>query len=141
VATTDQAASIIQRYDYAAYGALTNAPTSGNAFQYAGSEADDSGLVYMRARYHSPGFGRFVSEDPIREDGGLNGYAYVGGDPVDYNNPLGLAPGNSGERGWSGGAGGTNNPAKHWKDDPTNPEWGWQKNSQTGKKTYKKKPP
>ncbi|HTV84818.1 MAG TPA: hypothetical protein VME63_05405 [Dyella sp.] len=26
-------------------------------------------------------------------------------------------------------------------DDPKNPGWGWQKNPQTGKKTYKKRPP
>jgi hypothetical protein len=46
-----------------------------------------------------------------------------------------------GERGYSGNAGGTNNPEKHWKDDPKNPGWGWQKDPQTGKKTYKKRPP
>ncbi len=46
-----------------------------------------------------------------------------------------------GERGYTGSAGGTNNPAKHWKDDPKNPGWGWQKDPRTGKKTYKKKPP
>ena len=46
-----------------------------------------------------------------------------------------------GERGYSGGAGGTKTPDKHWKDDPENPGWGWQKDPQTGKKTYKKRPP
>lgn len=46
-----------------------------------------------------------------------------------------------GERGYAGSAGGTSNPGKHWKDDPANPGWGWEKNPQTGKKTYKRKPP
>jgi RHS repeat-associated protein len=46
-----------------------------------------------------------------------------------------------GERGYAGSPGGTSNPGKHWKDDPANPGWGWEKNPQTGKKTYKRKPP
>jgi hypothetical protein len=27
------------------------------------------------------------------------------------------------------------------RDDPSNPGWGWEKDPQTGKKKYKKKPP
>jgi RHS repeat-associated protein len=46
-----------------------------------------------------------------------------------------------GERGFTGSPDGTGNPGKHWKDDPDNPGWGWEKNPQTGKKTYKRKPP
>jgi RHS repeat-associated protein len=87
VATTGQAVSITQRYDYAAYGALADAPIGDNAFQYAGREADSSGLVYMRAWYYSPALGRFVSEDPIRERGGLNSYEYVDGNPISKRSP------------------------------------------------------
>jgi RHS repeat-associated protein len=90
VATTGQAVSITQRYDYAAYGARVDAPIGDNAFQYAGREADSSGLVYMRARYYSPALGRFVSEDPIQERGGLNSYVYVDGNPISKRDPLGL---------------------------------------------------
>lgn len=46
-----------------------------------------------------------------------------------------------GERGYAGNAGGTSNPGKHWKDDPANPGWVWEKNPQTGKKTYTRKSP
>jgi RHS repeat-associated protein len=42
---------------------------------------DESGLVYMRARYYEPGMGRFVSEDPAMD--GSNWYGYCRNDPVD----------------------------------------------------------
>jgi len=50
---------------------------------------DESGLVYMRARYYEPGTGRFVSEDPGQS--GPNWYAYCGPDPVDFSDTDGKA--------------------------------------------------
>ena len=41
---------------------------------------DNTGLVYMRARYYDPGCGRFTSEDPGRQ--GANWFSYCGNDPV-----------------------------------------------------------
>ena len=67
-------------------------------------------------------------------------YAYAGSSPFIYTDFEGLEPG-KGERGYSADAGGSPNPSKHWKDDPNKPGWGWQKDPQTGKKTYKKRPP
>ncbi len=53
-----------------------------------------TGLYYYRARYYDPETGRFVSPDPIGWAAGqTNGYAYVGGDPIGYVDPDGLAPG------------------------------------------------
>src|SRR5436309_7732683 len=46
---------------------------------------------YCRARYYHPGLQRFVSEDPIEFAGGdPNLYAYVGNNPIDRRDPLGL---------------------------------------------------
>jgi RHS repeat-associated protein len=45
---------------------------------------------YYRARYYDPAAGRFISEDPIRLDGGVNLYAYVKNRPVNLVDPLGL---------------------------------------------------
>ncbi|MBX7134864.1 MAG: hypothetical protein K1X67_19525 [Fimbriimonadaceae bacterium] len=41
---------------------------------------DESGLVYMRARYYEPGTGRFVSEDPARDGG--NWFTYCDNEPI-----------------------------------------------------------
>ncbi len=47
---------------------------------------------YYRARYYDPTAGRFLREDPIRWQGGVNFYAYVGNNPALWIDPYGLAP-------------------------------------------------
>jgi len=66
--------------------------TSSNALQYTGRENDGAtGLYYYRARYYHPGLQRFISEDPLGNDTGeVNFYVYVGNDPINYVDPLGL---------------------------------------------------
>jgi len=50
----------------------------------------ETGLYYYRARYYDPVTGRFLGEDPSDYDGGINFYAYVANDPVNWFDPLGL---------------------------------------------------
>jgi len=48
------------------------------------------GLYHMRARYYQVASQRFISEDPSGFNGGLNLYAYVGGNPLGFVDPSGL---------------------------------------------------
>ncbi|MEO7326226.1 MAG: RHS repeat-associated core domain-containing protein [Dokdonella sp.] len=97
VALTDSAGSVTSRYRYEAYGETTQETIQGaastNPYQYTGRENDGNGLYYYRARYYSQNFKRFTQEDPIGfAAGDADLYAYVGGDPLRYNDPTGECP-------------------------------------------------
>ena len=58
---------------------------------FTGREWDPgTGFYYYRARYYDPKLGRFISEDPIGFQGGLNFYTYVLNNPTNFTDPSGL---------------------------------------------------
>jgi RHS repeat-associated protein len=62
-------------------------------FLYTGREYDyDTELYYYRARWYDPRARRFISEDPIGLNGGINLYAYVNNTPIILTDPSGLCP-------------------------------------------------
>jgi len=88
----DEKGSPIARYDYDPYGNLTSDPNKAPEFGYAGMHYHaQSGLYLTKYRAYDPQSGRWLSRDPIGELGGINLYAYVGGNPVSFIDPLGLA--------------------------------------------------
>lgn len=93
IALTSAAGAIQNTYSYDPYGNTTQSNASfTNPYQYTGREADTPGLYYYRARYYSPAMGGMISEDPAQFYGGqLSFYAYVGGNPINYIDPYGLA--------------------------------------------------
>ncbi|MGV3616617.1 MAG: RHS repeat-associated core domain-containing protein [Fimbriimonas sp.] len=61
-------------------GATTGAPNGRYVANLGHVHDDESGLVYMRARYYEPSHGRFINQDPAREGG--NWYGYCSNDPI-----------------------------------------------------------
>jgi RHS repeat-associated protein len=91
IALTREDQSVLTSYAYSPYGqSQTSGAEEGNASQYTARENDGTGLYYYRARYYDAVLRRFVSEDPIGLEGGINEYGYVEGNPVLKRDPLGL---------------------------------------------------
>ena len=82
---------IVKRYAESPWGDATADTGVSVRYRFAGREFDEeSGLYFNRSRYYDPAIGRFVSEDPLGAAGGLNLYAYAGGDPINAADPTGL---------------------------------------------------
>ena len=84
--------TIQAQYAYDPWGRATKLQGAMEAdFQYAGYYRHArSGLNLTMFRAYSPNLGRWISKDPIGEEGGLNLYGYVANCPLDFSDPYGL---------------------------------------------------
>jgi len=89
---------VVWTWESEAFGAsLSNQNPSGLGnfvfnLRFPGQYYDqETGLFYNGFRDYDPGTGRYSESDPIGLAGGINTYAYVGGNPVNLIDPLGLA--------------------------------------------------
>ena len=92
----DSTGAVTNHIQYNSFGHITS-QTHGHVnyrFTYTGRELDaETGLYYYRARYYDAENGRFISEDPIAfEAGDANLYRYVGNNPGNGVDPMGLDP-------------------------------------------------
>jgi RHS repeat-associated protein len=89
---TDQNGQIVWQAERDAFGnSQENTQSITNNLGFAGQYLDrESGLYYNWQRYYDTGAGRYIETDPIGLDGGINTYAYVGGNPVGLTDPKGL---------------------------------------------------
>jgi len=81
-------------YQYDGFGnkVVSNGSMSeSNPFQWSSKYFHQpSGLVAYEFRFYSPAMGRWINRDPIEEAGGINLYGFVGNDPLNSIDPLGL---------------------------------------------------
>jgi RHS repeat-associated protein len=89
IGSLDASSGTLTKAGYQSYG--ESGSTSGT-FRYTGAriDAETNGLYDFRARMYSPVLGRFLQADPIGTQGGMNLYAYVGNDPLNFIDPFGL---------------------------------------------------
>ena len=86
--------TISTRYEYGPFGEVfcsVGELAGENPFQFSTKYTDfETDLVYYGYRYYSPDLGRWISRDPIEEQGGFNLYAFVNNDPINKIDALGL---------------------------------------------------
>ena len=85
--------SIVAHYEYSPYGDVTSstgAEAGNNKIRFSTKYWDDeTGLGYWGYRYYSTSMGRWMSRDPLAEEGGVNLHSYVDNSPVDAVDPFG----------------------------------------------------
>ncbi len=87
---------LIGQFDYDSYGQEKDSAAPGNntsVFRFAGKHGYvsdvDTGLVLCGSRYYLPILGRFMTQDPVGHEGGLNLYEYCQDNPLTRVDPSG----------------------------------------------------
>lgn len=86
------------RQAYGPYGELVGTPANTYGYQplsgYTGhAQTDSTGLIYMRGRFFSPAWHRFLNSDQGVDANQFNQFAYVDGRPITVTDPSGMTPG------------------------------------------------
>ena len=93
---TGATGAVAARYTYMPYGQITREDSNivYNPFTYVGALGvmdEGNELFFMKNRYYDSTARRFLHRDPIGFEGGINLYAYAGGNPVMYVDPDGTS--------------------------------------------------
>ena len=88
----DSTATVRARYDYTPYGERTKQTGDFDTDRaFTGHELHNpTGLTLAPFRTYDAALGRWISPDPIAENGGINLYGYAFSNPIRFIDPLGL---------------------------------------------------
>ena len=94
-AVLDPSQTVVSAYRYDPFGKLLAQTGSfEQPFQFSTKRVDAlTGFVYYGYRFYSPEMGRWTTRDPLGEAGGINLYAFVGNNSVNWVDPHGLMAG------------------------------------------------
>ena len=85
---------IVAHYEYSPFGEVirsSGAYADANNFRFSTKYLDtETGFCYYGYRYYDPLSGRWLSKDPLQEEGGLNLYAFVNNNGLNFTDYLGL---------------------------------------------------
>jgi RHS repeat-associated protein len=93
VLESNEAGAVSTDQKYHAYGTQRDSGKVLSEQRFTGQREDDTGLVYMNARYYDPQLGQFISPDTLVPQPqllvGYNRYLYALGNPIKYSDPTG----------------------------------------------------
>src|SRR5205814_3392311 len=93
---SDETGAQVRHDDHRAGGeVLATAGEHEESHGYIGQRVDETGLIYLNARYYDPQIGRFLSADTMTPGDlivALNRYAYAFNDPINYSDANGHWP-------------------------------------------------
>ena len=100
IALSDASGNQTDQYAYDPFGKIANTlGSTANPFKYVGKYGvmdEGNGLAYIRARYFSPDFGRFITKDPLTGTDGdgqsLHRYVYALNNPIRFVDISGYSP-------------------------------------------------
>jgi RHS repeat-associated protein len=89
----DEAGELVQQYRYDVYGMIeAQSGAIDQPFTFSTKRLDPAtGLVYYGYRYYLPNLARWLTRDPIGEEGGVNLYGFVQNNPINLFDPWGLS--------------------------------------------------
>jgi RHS repeat-associated protein len=90
-ALTGPGGDVVATFSYDDFGAPTGRTGSVTTpFGYDGQYRDEeTGYLHLRSRYYDPGTAQFITRDPLEQSTGRP-YNYVGNDPINATDPMGL---------------------------------------------------
>jgi len=103
---TNSAGQVTLAKSYQPYGSVLSSAGSGTSiYGWDGEQRDNTGMVFLRARYYSSYLNQWIQPDPIigqfTNPQTLNRYSYVNNNPINYTDPSGetaCLPSSAGDR-------------------------------------------